>query len=46
MALLTAIPAWNAYPLTKVSLNDESAYTPFLALQRYFGNGLVGAVKG
>ncbi|MEV6127126.1 carbohydrate ABC transporter permease [Streptomyces violaceusniger] len=78
VALLTAIPTWNEYLLTKVSLNDESAYTLslglqqlsaqnvpqynslmagalivvipvillFLALQRYFVNGLVGAVKG
>ncbi|MBD0740511.1 carbohydrate ABC transporter permease [Streptomyces sp. CBMA29] len=78
VALLTAIPTWNEYLLTRVSLNDESAYTLplglqtlassnvphynnlmagalivvipvallFLSLQRYFVNGLVGAVKG
>ncbi|MFJ5614375.1 carbohydrate ABC transporter permease [Streptomyces sp. NPDC093221] len=78
VALLTAIPTWNEYLLTRVSLNDESTYTLplglqtlassnvphynnlmagalivvipvallFLSLQRYFVNGLVGAVKG
>lgn len=78
VALLTAIPTWNEYLLTRVSLNDPSAYTLplglqtlsaenvphynnlmagslivvipvivlFLSLQRYFVNGLVGAVKG
>ncbi|MFE2428899.1 carbohydrate ABC transporter permease [Streptomyces sp. NPDC059373] len=78
VALLTAIPTWNEYLLTRVSLNNESTYTLplglqtlssenvphynnlmagalivvvpvvllFLCLQRYFVNGLVGAVKG
>ncbi|MEU6853771.1 carbohydrate ABC transporter permease [Actinacidiphila alni] len=78
VALITAIPTWNEYLLTRVSLNDESSYTLplglqtlassnvphynnlmagalivvvpvivlFLCLQRYFVNGLVGAVKG
>lgn len=78
VALLTAIPTWNEYLLTRVSLNDPSTYTLplglqtlssenvphdnnlmagalivvvpvvllFLSLQRYFVNGLVGAVKG
>ncbi|NUS15974.1 MAG: carbohydrate ABC transporter permease [Streptomyces sp.] len=78
VALITAIPTWNEYLLTRVSLNDESTYTLplglqtlaaenvphynelmagalivvvpvivlFLTLQRYFVNGLVGAVKG
>jgi multiple sugar transport system permease protein len=78
VALITAIPTWNEYLLTRVSLNDESTYTLplglqtlaaqnvphynnlmagalivvvpvillFLSLQRYFVNGLVGAVKG
>ncbi|GAA1273850.1 carbohydrate ABC transporter permease [Pseudonocardia aurantiaca] len=78
IALLTAIPTWNEYLLTRVSLNDASAYTLpialqalrseqtiqyntlmagalivvipiiilFLSAQRYFVNGLVGAVKG
>ncbi|MEU8504745.1 carbohydrate ABC transporter permease [Streptomyces brevispora] len=78
VALLTAIPTWNEYLLTRVSLNDPSKYTLplglqtlsaenvphynnlmagslivvipvialFLSLQRYFVNGLVGAVKG
>ncbi|MFF4755754.1 carbohydrate ABC transporter permease [Streptomyces sp. NPDC002514] len=78
VALLTAIPTWNEFLLTRVSLNDPSAYTLpiglqslssenvphynnlmagalivvvpvillFLCLQKYFVNGLVGAVKG
>jgi multiple sugar transport system permease protein len=78
VALLTAIPTWNEYLLTRVSLNNPSTYTLplglqtlssenvphyntlmagalivvvpvvllFLSLQRYFVNGLVGAVKG
>ncbi|MFD5724936.1 carbohydrate ABC transporter permease [Streptomyces sp. NPDC058368] len=78
VALITAIPTWNEYLLTRVSLNDESTFTLplglqtlasqnvphynnlmagalivvipvtalFLCLQRYFVNGLVGAVKG
>ncbi|GLX93394.1 carbohydrate ABC transporter permease [Herbidospora sp. NBRC 101105] len=78
IAVLTAVPTWNEYVLSRVSLNDESLYTlplgleslisgtvvrynevlaaslimvlPVIALfaflQRYFVNGLVGAVKG
>ncbi|MFD4991145.1 carbohydrate ABC transporter permease [Cellulosimicrobium cellulans] len=78
IALLTAIPTWNEYLLSRVSLNDPSTFTLpialqqlqssnvvqynqlmagalivvipviilFLATQRYFVNGLVGAVKG
>jgi ABC-type glycerol-3-phosphate transport system permease component len=78
IGLLTAIPTWNEYVLTRVSLNDPSTYTLpialqnlnstvspqqnvlmaasliivvpvvilFLLLQRYFVNGLQGAVKG
>ncbi|MFC9605236.1 carbohydrate ABC transporter permease [Streptomyces niveus] len=78
VALLTAIPTWNEYLLTRVSLTDRSTFTLplglqtlaaenvphynnlmagalivvipvvllFLCLQRYFVNGLVGAVKG
>lgn len=78
VALLTAIPTWNEYLLTRVSLTDQSTFTLplglqtlaaenvphynnlmagalivvipvvllFLCLQRYFVNGLVGAVKG
>jgi multiple sugar transport system permease protein len=78
VALLTAIPTWNEYLLTRVSLNDPAAYTLpialqalkssqvvqynslmagalivvipviilFLAAQRYFVNGLTGAIKG
>ena len=78
VGLLTAIPTWNEYLLTRVSLNNPGTYTLplgletlssqnvphynnlmagalivvvpvvllFLALQRYFVNGLVGAVKG
>ncbi|MFF1450462.1 carbohydrate ABC transporter permease [Streptomyces sp. NPDC058274] len=78
VGLLTAIPTWNEFLLTRVSLNDPSTYTLplglqtlsaenvphynnlmagalivvipvillFLSLQRYFVNGLVGAVKG
>jgi ABC-type glycerol-3-phosphate transport system permease component len=78
VALITAIPTWNEYLLTRVSLNDQNTYTLplglqtlasqnvphynnlmagalivvipvlvlFLSLQRYFVNGLVGAVKG
>lgn len=78
IALLTAIPTWNEYVLTRVSLNDPAGYTLplglqsltsstapeynvimaasliivipvivlFVLLQRYFVNGLVGAVKG
>jgi ABC-type glycerol-3-phosphate transport system permease component len=78
IALLTAIPTWNEYVLTRVSLNDPSTFTLpialqnlnstltpqqnvlmaasliivipvvilFVVLQRYFVNGLQGAVKG
>ncbi|KAB8170944.1 ABC transporter permease subunit [Streptomyces sp. 3MP-14] len=78
IALLTAIPTWNEYQLTRVSLNDPDTYTLPIALQamqsenvvqynslmaaalimvvpvvilffsaqRYFVNGLMGAVKG
>lgn len=78
VALITAIPTWNEYLLTRVSLNNPDTYTLplglqtlssenvphynnlmagalivvvpvvllFLSLQRYFVNGLVGAVKG
>jgi ABC-type glycerol-3-phosphate transport system permease component len=78
IALLTAIPTWNEYVLTRVSLNDTSTFTLpialqnlnstvspqenvlmaasliivlpviilFVLLQRYFVNGLQGAVKG
>ena len=78
IALLTAIPTWNEYVLTRVSLNDPSTFTLpialqnlnstvspqqnvlmaasliivvpvvilFVLLQRYFVNGLQGAVKG
>ncbi|HEY4022979.1 MAG TPA: carbohydrate ABC transporter permease [Pseudonocardiaceae bacterium] len=78
IALLTAIPTWNEYVLTRVSLNDPSTFTLpialqnlnstlapqqnvlmaasliivipvvilFVILQRYFVNGLQGAVKG
>lgn len=77
IAVLTAVPTWNEYVLTRVSLNDESRYTLplalemlasgnvpryneimagslilvvpvivlFLVAQRYFVNGLAGAVK-
>ncbi|MEV4624821.1 carbohydrate ABC transporter permease [Micromonospora sp. NPDC049523] len=77
IAVLTAVPTWNEYVLTRVSLNDESRYTLplalemlasgnvpryneimagslilvvpvivlFLVAQRYFVNGLTGAVK-
>jgi multiple sugar transport system permease protein len=77
IAVLTAIPTWNEYLLTRVSLNDPEAYTLpialqnlqsgavqhynvlmagalivvipvillFVAAQRYFVNGLMGAVK-
>lgn len=78
IALLTAIPTWNEYLLTRVSINDPERFTLpialqalqsgqtvqyntlmagalivvipiiilFLSAQRYFVNGLVGAVKG
>jgi ABC-type glycerol-3-phosphate transport system permease component len=78
IAMLTAIPTWNEYALTRVSLDSPSAYTLpvalqdlnstvapqqnvlmaasliivmpviilFVLLQRYFVNGLQGAVKG
>ena len=78
IALLTAIPTWNEYVLTRVSLNDPATYTLpialqnlnstlspqqnvlmaasliivlpvvvlFVLLQRYFVNGVQGAVKG
>lgn len=78
VALLTVIPTWNEYLLTRVSLNDSETYTLplglqtlaaenvpqynnlmagalivvvpvillLLFLQRYFVNGLMGAVKG
>jgi multiple sugar transport system permease protein len=77
ITLLTAIPTWNEYLLTRVSLNDPNRFTLpialqnlqsgavlhynvlmagaltvvvpvivlFLAAQRYFVNGLMGAVK-
>lgn len=77
IALLTAIPTWNEYLLTRVSLSDPPTFTLpialqnlqsgavlhynvlmagaltvvvpvivlFLAAQRYFVNGLMGAVK-
>jgi multiple sugar transport system permease protein len=77
IALLTAIPTWNEYLLTRVSLNDPPTFTLpialqnlqsgavlhynvlmagsvivvvpvvilFMASQRYFVNGLMGAVK-
>lgn len=77
IALITAIPTWNEYLLTRVSLNDPQTFTLpialqnlqssavlhynvlmagavivvvpvivlFLAAQRYFVNGLMGAVK-
>jgi multiple sugar transport system permease protein len=77
IALLTAIPTWNEYLLTRVSLNNPDTFTLpialqnlqssavlhyntlmagalivvipviilFVAAQRYFVNGLVGAVK-
>lgn len=76
--MLTAVPTWNEYVLSRVSLNDPATYTLplglqsltamtspeynvimaasliivlpvvvlFVLLQRYFVNGLVGAVKG
>ncbi|MFI6297173.1 carbohydrate ABC transporter permease [Nonomuraea sp. NPDC050790] len=78
IAVLTAVPTWNEYVLTRVSISDPARYTLplgleslissevprynevmaaslivvlpvialFLLLQRYFVNGLVGAVKG
>jgi multiple sugar transport system permease protein len=78
VAVLTAVPTWNEYVLTRVSISDPSRYTLplgleslissevprynevmaasliivlpvivlFLFLQRYFVNGLVGAIKG
>jgi ABC-type glycerol-3-phosphate transport system permease component len=78
IALLTAIPTWNEYVLTRVSLNDPATYTLpialqnldstlspqqnvlmaasliivlpvvvlFVLMQRYFVNGVQGAVKG
>ena len=78
VGLLTAIPVWNEYILTSVSISQESLYTlplglralqtgavleyntlmagaliivipvviAFIALQRYFVNGLTGALKG
>ncbi|MCE7002765.1 carbohydrate ABC transporter permease [Kibdelosporangium philippinense] len=78
IALLTAVPTWNEYVLSRVSLNDAAVFTLplglqsltsttspqynvimaasliivlpvivlFVLLQRYFVNGLVGAVKG
>jgi multiple sugar transport system permease protein len=77
IALLTAIPTWNEYLLTRVSLNEPGVFTLpialqnlqsgavlqynalmagavivvipviilFVAAQRYFVNGLMGAVK-
>jgi multiple sugar transport system permease protein len=77
VGVLTAVPTWNEYVLTRVSLNNESRYTLplavdalaagnvpqyneimagalilvvpviilFLVLQRYFVNGLAGALK-
>jgi multiple sugar transport system permease protein len=78
IAVLTAVPTWNEYVLTRVSLNDPALFTLpiglqnllatnvprynevmagslitvlpiillFLLLQRFFVNGLTGAVKG
>lgn len=78
IALLTAVPTWNEFVLSRVSLNDPAVFTLplgvqslmsttspqynvimaasviivlpvivlFVLLQRYFVNGLVGAVKG
>ncbi|WP_435241692.1 carbohydrate ABC transporter permease [Streptomyces cucumeris] len=78
VAMLTAIPTWNEYLLTRVSLTEPTAFTLpialqnlttsgvpqynvlmagalivvlpviilFTCLQRYFVNGLIGAVKG
>jgi multiple sugar transport system permease protein len=78
IALLTAIPTWSEYQLSRVSLTNEAAFTLpialqnlnstnvvqynvlmagalivvipvvilFLATQRYFVNGMIGAVKG
>lgn len=78
IALLTAIPTWNEFVLSRVSLSNPSTYTLplglqnlsssaspqqsmlmaasliivipvvllFVFLQRYFINGLAGAVKG
>lgn len=78
IAMLTAIPTWNEYALTRVSLDNAASYTLpvalqdlnstvapqqnvlmaasliivvpviilFVLLQRYFVNGLQGAVKG
>jgi multiple sugar transport system permease protein len=78
IAVLTAVPTWNEYVLTRVSISDPSRYTlplgleslissevprynevmaaslilviPVIALffflQRYFVNGLIGAIKG
>ncbi|MEU6432086.1 carbohydrate ABC transporter permease [Microbispora sp. NPDC046973] len=78
VAVLTAVPTWNEYLLSRVSLSDPSRYTLpigleslissdvprynevmaasliivlpvvalFLFLQRYFVNGLMGALKG
>lgn len=78
LPLLTAIPTWNEYMFTRVSLNDPATFTLpialqnlnatstpqqnvlmaasmiivipvvilFALLQRYFVNGLQGAVKG
>ncbi|SDJ40152.1 carbohydrate ABC transporter permease [Nonomuraea jiangxiensis] len=78
VAVLTAVPTWNEYVLTRVSLSDRSLFTLplgleslisgdvpsynevmaasliivlpvialFLLLQRYFINGLTGAIKG
>ena len=77
IAIITAIPTWNEYLLTRVSLNDPNSFTLPIALQnlqssavlhynvlmagalivvvpvivlfvlaqRYFVNGLMGAVK-
>jgi ABC-type glycerol-3-phosphate transport system permease component len=78
IALLTAVPTWNEYVLSRVSLSDQNAFTLplglqsltamtapeynvimaasliivlpvvvlFIFVQRYFVNGLIGAVKG
>jgi multiple sugar transport system permease protein len=78
IAVLTAVPTWNEYVLTRVSISDRSLFTLplglesmissevprynevmaaslilvlpvialFVLLQRYFVNGLVGALKG
>ncbi|GHJ42402.1 carbohydrate ABC transporter permease [Streptomyces sp. TS71-3] len=51
VALLTAIPTWNEYLLTRVSLNDPSTYTLPLGLQTlaaesvpHYNNLMAGAL--